>query len=105
MSCTVIRRTPALAQRVSKRRFRFRGSNGVPARVVNTSPLCTQEAPSAALAAAWSFSRIRSAVTQMPGIGKVASEAWVLVSRWSSCNESGDQIEGQGAALSSACPC
>ena len=38
MSCTVIRRTPALAQRVSKRRFRFRGSNGVPARVVNTSP-------------------------------------------------------------------
>ena len=42
MSCTVIRRKPALAQRVSKRRFRFRGSNGVPAREVNTSPLWTQ---------------------------------------------------------------
>jgi hypothetical protein len=37
MSCTVMRRTTALAQRVSKRRFKFRGSNGVPARVVNTS--------------------------------------------------------------------
>jgi hypothetical protein len=48
----VMRRTPALAQRVSKRRFRFRGSNGVPARVVNTSPLWTQEAPAVAFAAA-----------------------------------------------------
>jgi hypothetical protein len=84
MSCTVIRRTPALVQRVSKRRFRFRGSNGVPALVVNTSPLCTQEPPTVAFAAAWSFSRIRKAVTQMPGIGKVASEASVLVSRWRS---------------------
>jgi hypothetical protein len=33
MLCTVKRRTPAFAQRVSKRRFRFRGSKGVPARV------------------------------------------------------------------------
>jgi hypothetical protein len=32
MSCTVIRRTPALMQRVSKRRFRFRGSDGATAR-------------------------------------------------------------------------
>jgi hypothetical protein len=30
-----------LAQRFSKRRLRLRGSNGVPARVVNISPLCT----------------------------------------------------------------
>jgi len=51
---------------------------------VNTSPLCPQEAPAAAFAAAWSFSRMRNAVTQMPGIGKVAPEASVLVSRWSS---------------------
>ena len=44
---------------------RFRGSNGVPARVVNTRPHRTQEAPAAAFAAAWSFSRIRKVVTQM----------------------------------------
>ena len=35
---------------------------------------CTQSAPTAAFAAAWSFSRMRNAVTQMPGSGKVASE-------------------------------
>jgi len=33
--------------------------------VVNTSPLWVQEAPAAAFAAAWSFSRMRNAVMQM----------------------------------------
>ena len=32
--------------------FRFRGWNGVPAQVVNTSPLSTRETPAAAFAAA-----------------------------------------------------
>ena len=65
-------RTPALAQRVSKRRLRLRGSNGVPTRVVNIKPLCTHASPAAALVATWSFSRMRNAVTQIPGSGSVA---------------------------------
>lgn len=65
-------------KRISKRRLRFRGSNGVPTRVVKVKPLCRQASPAAALAAAWSFSRMRNAVTQIPGGGSVASDASVL---------------------------
>ena len=83
-SWTVILRSPAFSRRVSKRRLKLRGSNGVPTLVVNTSPVSVQVSPAAARASACSFSRIRSAVTQMPGSGSVASEASVLVSRWSS---------------------
>jgi hypothetical protein len=71
-------RTPALAQRVSKRRLRLRGSNGVPTRVVNINPLCAHASLDAALAAAWSFSAMRNAVTQMSGSGSVAPDASVL---------------------------
>jgi hypothetical protein len=73
MSLTVMSRTPALAQRVSKRRLRLRGSNGVPARVVNINPLYAHASATAAFAAAWSFSRIRNAVTQIPGGGSATA--------------------------------
>jgi hypothetical protein len=76
----VIRRTPARAQRVSKRRLKLRGSNAVPAKVVNTSPVSGHWS-AATRAASWSFCRMREAVTQMPGRGIVASEASVLVAR------------------------
>jgi hypothetical protein len=48
---------------------------------VNINPLCAHAPPAAALAAAWSFSRMRNAVTQIPGSGSVAPDASVLVTR------------------------
>jgi hypothetical protein len=82
VSWTLIRRTPAFRHRSSKLRLKFReGSIGVPCLVVKTRPVAVQSAPAVSLLVCCCFALSRSAVTQIPGRGSVASEASVLVSR------------------------
>ncbi len=73
VSLTRMRGTPALAQRVSKLRLKFRGSMGVPHLVVNTRSLGCHRSPARSRAAHCSARRSLSAVTEISGSGRMSS--------------------------------
>ena len=79
--CTVITGTLAAVMHRLKLRLKFRGSIGVPCRVVKTSPVSIQAAPARARSASCCRLRILSTVTHKPGSGKGASDVSVLTSR------------------------
>jgi len=82
--CTVIAGTFAAAMHRLKLRLKFRGSMGVPCRVVKTRPVSIHASPTRARSASCCRWRISSAVTHKPGRGRGASDVSVLTSRGTS---------------------